>query len=45
MRGDERSPQLLQQKADEHWQAAHESHLRFVEDEAKAQDPTKSSSG
>ena len=45
MRGDDGSPHLLQAKADEHWQAAHESHLRYVEDEAKAQDPEKSSSG
>jgi hypothetical protein len=45
MRGDDGPPQALQRKADEHWQAAHDSHLRSVEDHAKAQDPKKSSSG
>jgi hypothetical protein len=35
----------LQQAADHHWQAAHDSHLDAVEDEAQCQDPSKSSSG
>lgn len=35
----------LQHAADEHWQAAHNSHLEAVEDEAQPQDPRKSSSG
>lgn len=34
----------LQRAADEHWQAAHDSHLEAAEDEAQAEDPTKSSS-
>jgi hypothetical protein len=45
MRGDDRSPSRLQQEADRHWQAAHDSHLRFAEDEAKAEDTKNSSSG
>ncbi|OBI88618.1 hypothetical protein A9X01_15115 [Mycobacterium asiaticum] len=36
IRGDDGPRYLLQQKADEHWQAAHDSHLRQAEDEAKA---------
>jgi hypothetical protein len=28
--GDEGPPHQLQEKADRHWQAAHDSHLRFV---------------
>ncbi|MCV7096097.1 hypothetical protein [Mycobacterium kubicae] len=35
----------LQDEADQHWQAAHESHLRSLEDEAQAINPEKSSSG
>ena len=45
MRGDDGPPDKLQQEADRHWRAAHESHLRFVEDEAKAENAKKSSSG
>jgi glycerophosphoryl diester phosphodiesterase len=44
MHGDDGAPHTLQEKADRHWQAAHDSHLRFAQDEAKAQDPKKSSS-
>jgi hypothetical protein len=36
MRGDDGPPEQLQAKADRHWQAAHDSHLRGREDEAKA---------
>ncbi len=35
----------LQRAADEHWQAAHDSHLDAVADEALAEDPRKSTSG
>ncbi|HTY34518.1 hypothetical protein [Mycobacterium sp.] len=35
----------LQQAADEHWQAAHDSHLDAVADEGQAANPTKSTSG
>lgn len=35
----------LQQAADEHWQAAHDSHLDAVEDEARTEKPERSSSG
>jgi hypothetical protein len=35
----------LQQAADEHWQAAHDSHLDAIADEAQAENPTKSTSG
>ncbi len=35
----------LQEAADEHWQAAHDSHLDAVADEALAEDPKKSTSG
>ncbi|WP_322859842.1 hypothetical protein U8D42_14975 [Mycobacterium europaeum] len=35
----------LQQAADDHWQAAQESRLEALEDEAKAQEPKESSSG
>ena len=35
----------LQQAADEHWQAAHDYHLRCSDDMALAEDPRKSSSG
>ena len=35
----------LQNAADQHWQAAHDSHLEAVEDEAQAQHAKKSSSG
>lgn len=45
MRGADGSPDRLQDEADRHWQAAQESRLRSVEDEAKAKDPKKSSSG
>jgi glycerophosphoryl diester phosphodiesterase len=45
MQGADGSPQVLQKKADEHWQAAHDSHLQTLEHEAMAQDPKKSSSG
>jgi len=45
MRGDDGPPQALQQKADEHWQAAHDSHMRSFEDQVKAEDPKKSSLG
>ncbi|OBK94359.1 hypothetical protein A5645_16505 [Mycobacterium asiaticum] len=38
IRGDDGPRYLLQQKADEHWQAAHDSHLRQAEDEAKARE-------
>ncbi|OBH03601.1 MULTISPECIES: hypothetical protein [unclassified Mycobacterium] len=34
----------LQRAADEHWQAAHDSHLDAVADEAQAENPKKSSS-
>ncbi|OBA69856.1 hypothetical protein A5641_03145 [Mycobacterium sp. 1554424.7] len=34
----------LQDAADQHWQAAHNSHLDAVEDEAQAAHPKKSSS-
>ena len=44
MHGDDGAPHKLQEKADRHWQAAHDSHLRFAQDEANAQDPNKSSS-
>jgi hypothetical protein len=37
-------PDKLQQEADRHWQAAQDSHLRSVEDEAQAE-KAKSSSG
>ena len=44
--GDEGPPHhQLQEKADRHWQAAHDSHLRFVEDKAKADDAENSSWG
>ena len=39
------SPARLQRAADEHWQAAHDSHLDAVADEAQAENPTKSTSG
>ncbi|OBG26579.1 hypothetical protein [Mycobacterium sp. E3198] len=39
------SPTRLQQAADQHWQAAHDSHLDAVADEALAEDPEKSTSG
>ncbi|OBG72822.1 MULTISPECIES: hypothetical protein [unclassified Mycobacterium] len=45
LRGNDGSPQELQRKADEHWQAAHDNHLLFAEDEAQAEHPEKSSSG
>lgn len=44
MRGDDGSPQELQRKADEHWQAAHDNHLLYAQDEAKSQNPERSSS-
>ncbi|MBV8785175.1 MAG: hypothetical protein JOZ00_00620 [Mycobacterium sp.] len=44
MHGDDGPLHTLQEKADRHWQAAHDSHLRFAQDEAKARDPKKSSS-
>jgi hypothetical protein len=34
----------LQQAADQHWQAAHDSHLGAIADEALAENPKKSSS-
>jgi hypothetical protein len=34
----------LQRAADQHWQAAHDSHLEAVEDEAQAENSRKSSS-
>jgi hypothetical protein len=43
--GDEGPPHQLQEKADRHWQAAHDSHLRFVEDKARADDAENSSWG
>lgn len=45
MRGDDGPPQMLQHKADEHWQAAQDSRLQSIEDEEKAQNSKKSSSG
>jgi t-SNARE complex subunit (syntaxin) len=45
LQGFDGSPEELQRKADQHWQAAHESHLRGIEDEAQAENPKKSSSG
>jgi hypothetical protein len=36
LRGDDGSPEMLQAKADEHWQAAQDSHLHGIEDETKA---------
>jgi hypothetical protein len=45
MQGDDGPPNKLQAEADRHWQAAHDSHLRGVEDEAKAQNAKNSSSG
>ncbi|OBJ53130.1 hypothetical protein A9W95_18875 [Mycobacterium sp. 1423905.2] len=38
-------PAHLQEVADRHWEAAQESHLKSLEDQAKADDPGKSSSG
>ncbi|HTX94172.1 MAG TPA: hypothetical protein VME67_04585 [Mycobacterium sp.] len=35
----------LRRAADQHWQAAHDSHLDAVEDEAQYEDPKKSSAG
>jgi hypothetical protein len=35
------SPARLQQAADQHWQAAHDSHLEAVEDEAQAENAKK----
>jgi hypothetical protein len=35
----------LQQAADQHWQAAHDSHLDAAADEAQAENPQKSTSG
>lgn len=39
------SPARLQQAADEHWQAAHDSHLDAAADEQQAENPKKSTSG
>lgn len=39
------SAEELQDKADRHRQAAHDSHLRLVEDEARAQNAENSSAG
>jgi hypothetical protein len=45
LRGDDGPLDKLRQEADRHWRAAHESHLRSVEDEEKAENAKKSSSG
>jgi hypothetical protein len=45
IRGADGPAEELQDKADRHWQAAHDSHLRFVEDEARAQSAENSSAG
>lgn len=37
LRGDDGPPHQLQEKADQHWQAAHDSHLPSLDDEAKAE--------
>jgi hypothetical protein len=36
MRAHDGAPDRLQERADRHWQAAHDSHLRSVEDEVQA---------
>lgn len=38
-------PEQLQDEADQHWQAAHDSRLRGIEQQAQADNPEKSSSG
>ncbi|OBH47003.1 hypothetical protein [Mycobacterium mantenii] len=38
-------PDLLQDQADQHWQAAHDNRLRSIEDRAQADNPEQSSSG
>lgn len=45
LRADDGSPHELQKKADLHWQAAHDSHLRSISDEAQAEGTKPSSSG
>ncbi len=45
IRGADGPAEELQDKADRHWQAAHDSHLRLVEDEARAQNAENSSAG
>ncbi|OBK31120.1 hypothetical protein A5634_14695 [Mycobacterium asiaticum] len=36
LEGADGSPQALQHKADQHWQAAHDSHLQIMEDEEQS---------